>query len=341
MEDRRPVRINEKPVAELVRAAFETGADVFARTDGPFDAASLYAFAQEQDGDALILMPGRVYPPPGASFPMLRAAAATAAGPAFADVRILADGLFTETPRKNGALTLALPFAECAFVTEHGYRAAYRMIGELRAAGTELRVAALLAGAGPQDERLREVFGSPDAILLGETHPRAVPAARFYDARERDAFLLHSAELSALGSTVILFPSRAEAERFARLPAARGMHCGLVHGGLPPEENENTVAAFAAGDLGVLLATKHILPSAPFLKADRAIFAGLPFSPAHLNRCAALCGGEPPTVFWCEADLREARRLSEGFARAIGADLPRFMAVREDKLRAVLGALRE
>ena len=70
-------------------------------------------------------------------------------------------------------------------------------------------------------------------------------------------------------------------ERFKHLRAVLGEeHVGLVHGQMPPEDKDRTMAQFAAGEIAVLVATTVIevgvnVPNASIMVIERAEHFGL------------------------------------------------------------------
>ena len=334
------MRLTDPAVTALTAAAYKTGTDVFLQ-NAPFcGAPELETAVRDAGGRWAVLLPGALPVPAPAPFLYLPRTGPLPDAPAHAipvaDVRILNREDFAPWLRRNGVAGFLLPFAECAFVAEHGYRASYRLLGELRAEGMRMSVTALLSDERKNAPRLRELLLSPDAALLTHDETRTYPAVRFSDDRERERFLLNECRRTALGRTAILFPSRERAAAFRQAARRRGIPCGLIHGGRTEEENRAEADAFLRGELPALAATKCLLPAAPFFRADRVLYAGLPFGRAHAARCAALSREGTALVCTTDRDRDRAEILSAGFARDFGADEERFLACRREMQDALL-----
>ncbi|MBQ7688850.1 MAG: hypothetical protein IJT27_06495 [Clostridia bacterium] len=327
-----------------IRACAEADADVFFYADAPYTAAELRRLAEVDCGRTVVLLPGDFYLPDRANACCLRVDdadfdAAKTAPLFFADVRLLNREDFIGFLEAYPVRTVLLPFTECAFVSEYGYRASYRMLAELRAIGFSFCAVALFSAQGPNDNRLRELIGSRDAVLLKDHTPPVFPAVSFEARKERDLFLASACKKQANKKSIVLFPTRTEARDFCSFLRSRGVACGAVHGGLPHGANAEVVKEFFADRLQTVCATKNLLPSALFFQADNVLYAGLPFSPSHAERCAFLSVENKVTICFSKEDFARNEALSLDFADAVGADRTDFLAFRKEKQQALLASL--
>lgn len=337
------MRLTDPAVTALAAAACGAGTDLYLRGATDCGAQTLLRFLQGAGGKWAILLPGEVPVPVPPPFLLLNRTdplpPETGEGIPVCDVRLLNREDFFPWLAAKGVRGLLLPFSECAFVAEHGYRASYRQLGERRAEGFVFSVTALLTDRSENDPRLREILLSPEAALLDGGERKEICAARFTDGRERDRYLLSACVRSAIGRTVVLFPSRDRAESFRSMALRRDIPCGIVHGGRTEAENRAQAEAFLRGEIQVLSATKYLLPSAPFFRADAAYYAGLPFSVSHALRVASLAPDGNHLICTTEEDQRTCETLSRGFAAEFGADAEQFLALRRQRQRDLLAVM--
>ena len=135
------------------------------------------------------------------------------------------------------------------------------------------------------------LYGELDLSVLDEKPPgRTAVATRVREASARDRIYRFAAERVRAGERVyVVVPAieegerevaatRATAERIAA--AAPGVAVGVLHGRLAPEERSRVLAAFARGDVGILVATTVVevgvdVPEATFMVVENAEAFGL------------------------------------------------------------------
>jgi ATP-dependent DNA helicase RecG len=228
------------------------------------------------------------------------------------------------------------------------------------------------------------IYGELDVSVLDEKPPGRVPVlTRVRSASDRPGIYRFAGERVAAGERVyVVVPAieRREAEVAAtretaeRVAALSGVSVAVLHGRMPPEERSRVMADFAAGRVGILVATTVVevgvdVPEATFMVIENAERFGL----AQLHQLRGRVGrsGRPS---WCalivgDGATGEARErlhvlesTSDGFAIAerdlqargpgdlLGtrqsglpamrvadpvADLPRLGEARRDALRRV------
>jgi len=136
------------------------------------------------------------------------------------------------------------------------------------------------------------LYGDLDVSTLDEKPPGRSPVeTRVLPESERGAvFAGVEREIAAGGQAYVVVPLIEESDRIDAKAVEKhadeirkalpGRKVGVVHGRIPPEERERTMAAFAAGTLDVLAATTVIevgvdVPNASFLAVENAERFGL------------------------------------------------------------------
>ena len=343
------MRLGEPAIAQLIRAKHDAGRDLFLVPDVPFsftDASALSATLRE---NLLVFLPGDYYPagvPDGACFfyekgeNLPRFTFPPAPFICYADIRLAGNEAFQAAMLAAEIYEWILPFADCADPAEHGYRKSYAYLAEIRASSGRFIGITALFDDPPDEERYQKRFGDNDYLSVRFPSFRRVDAIPAGTETGRLQVLLRACAMQPDRSTAVIFPTRRHADEFTRLLLSQ-CPCAALHGGFFHEQNAENLRRFRAGEFRVLAATKHILPSAPFLEVQRVFFAGLPFSAALLGRCAALLPPEKtPVCVTADTDPDFNRRLAASCAEAL--DLPKtaFEARRQQKLDRVLELLR-
>ena len=344
------MRIGEDAIAALVAAKHDAGQDLFLLPDLPLSPADVTALSRALNKNLLVFLPGPFYPaglPEDACFFYEQGRGGRRfdfpAAPfvCWADIRLAGNEAFQDAMLRADIFEWILPFADCADPAEHGYRQSYAQLAELRAQSRRFTGITALFNDAPEEARYQRLFGGAPYItvgLPGTPKLRAVPAGN--DA-ERQRLLLRSCLLRHEKPAVVFFPTRRQAEEFVRFAAP---HCpsAVVHGGRTRKENAEALDRFRAGALTLLAATKHLLPSAPFIAAGQVFYAGLPFSPALIGRCAALLPpGETPVCVTTHGDLSLNARLSETCAAALALPKTPFSERRKEKQARAIRLLKD
>jgi len=135
-------------------------------------------------------------------------------------------------------------------------------------------------------------YGDMDLSILDEKPPGRTPIKTALSATDRiDEVVAHLRGAIEKGRQAYwvcplveeseLVDMMAAEERFKHLRAVLGEgHVGLVHGQMPPEDKDRTMAQFAAGEIAVLVATTVIevgvnVPNASIMVIERAEHFGL------------------------------------------------------------------
>lgn len=226
---------------------------------------------------------------------------------AVADVRLLGNAEFRRFLSENGFNNFILPFAECADPLNYGYRQSFGWLAEMRAETEKpLHITALFSPGVDAPEEYREVFGSAKATVgLSYTMPE-IFGVLCDGEKERNALALSGAVKNVSDRSVILFSTRREAESFYSFALRRGISAGLITGLNSPDEITAVTGKFERYGLRILVATKSLVPSAPFFKADRVIYCGMPYSPDHASRCAALSRDNSLCCYYARTDVEQA-----------------------------------
>lgn len=231
-----------------------------------------------------------------------------------ADVRLLGEAPFRAFCRDRGVDRLILPFAELADETEYGGRSAYAWIAEWRAElPYPLRVSALFSSPIEDYGPFLSRFGSPGCTVAVASDRPDFRSYQLKDAAAKYAYTLELAERRAGSRTAVLFTDRREAEEFRRFAGRRGRRTQLFTGGLDDAGQQEALTAFSGGD-GLLIATKSVLPSSLFFRADQVVFCGVPYSLSFLARCASFSVNGDLTCCFCPEDIKTDINILRHFA---------------------------
>ena len=231
-----------------------------------------------------------------------------------ADVRLLGDTSFREWFAGTEIGRILVPFAELADPSEYGGRGAYGWIGELRAElPREVRVTALFSEPQPDYGPFLARFASPGCTVIDASVAPPVYAFETAEVRKKYAYTLSLAERRATRRTAVFFTDRREAEEFRRFLERQGRHSLSVHGGMTAAEQKAALDAFSRYE-GLLVATKSVIPYAPFYRADDVIYCGVPYSTALMTRCASFSAEGELTCCFCRADFETDRKILRHFA---------------------------
>ena len=311
-------------VRRLNVAVADAGEDLYCVTGAvPLFAETVAAFSC--DGETpLVLLPGGFVPsgetggarlvsfaprlPYGASvfsFPE---------GVLAADIRLLGEASFRAFCRDRGVDRLIVPYAELADETEYGGRVAYGWIAEWRAElPYPLHVSALFSAAREDYGPFLSRFGSPGCTVAVASDRPDFRSYELKDVTAKYAYTLELAERRAGVRTAVLFTDRREAEEFRRFVQRRGRRTLLFTGGSDDAERQAALERFSGGG-ALLIATKSVLPSALFFRADAVLFCGVPYSLSFLSRCASLSASGSLACCFCPEDIGTDINILRHFA---------------------------
>ena len=319
------MKIEKEDIRLLASATREAGEDLFCVTGivpGFDELATLFTVQEEP---TLLLLPGTFVLPEtlikeDVSVRFLRAGlppwrAVLLRGDILAaDVRLFCDESFRAFCEKCGMRHILIPFAELADGNEYGGRTAYGWIGEWRAAlPYELRVTALFS-APPEDHAVFvRLFGSPGCTVIDASIAPEVYAYETADVRKKYAFTISLSQKHPMKRTAVLFTDRREAEEFLRLLQKQGIASIYVNGTLTAKRYAEAMESFANCG-GLLVATKSVLASCLFYRADEVIFCGMPYSRAFMTRCASFAADGALECCFCTKDIETDINILKCFA---------------------------
>lgn len=329
--------IFSKEIGELARALDGEKTDLYLAADiMPDHKALVNTFCEKKVNNAVFL-PGPFTSAEGEvcfgmNDPVPHDLRFTGAGhTVFADIRLLGDEEFRAFLLKNGFFRFILPFAECADEAEYGFRRSYAWIGEMRGETEQpVRVTALFSAGVKDLGRFRERFGSTDVLAGEESRLPGITAVltengtglRLGDPRY--AAILQRAERSAFRQSAVFFSTRREAREFIRCASFSRVPAALVTGETDPAERKDILNGFSECRVRVLAATKTLIPSSLFFRADDVYYCGLPYSFPHASRTAAFSREGIVKCFYSENDHRQTLRLIASGTEAVlggGSDI--------------------
>lgn len=233
------------------------------------------------------------------------------------DIRFIAEDFFRELLIERGVKRFIIPFAECALKGEYLYRGAYSWIGEFRAmCPYYVQVLALFPPCDICLDKFVGIFGCKDVICAGKNITPSLKIFETSSAQSKFYYTASEAEKYAFKKTVIYFNSRNEAEAFCGFLRKRKTAYIRFDGSLSREEKAEALRCFDDGVIPIVVATRSFVRETVFAQTDRCIFAGIPFSFAHLLRC---CNRNIEcTVIYCRSDYERNEKISRSLADVAG-----------------------
>ncbi len=228
----------------------------------------------------------------------------------------------------------AIDEAHCISEWGHDFRPEYLEIGRVLAEHPEARVLACTATATPyvRDEILARLSLPPDTpqLVRGFARPnlslRVLEVERATDRRRAvDAVLRETlaAPGAGAGCAIIYGPTRKSTETERDRLRDRGWHCESYHAGLDGERREAVHAAFADGELEIVVATNAFGMGIDRADVRAVIHLAPPGSIEAYYQEVGRAGrnGEPAVgqMFVSPGDLARRRALIESDAHALPA----------------------
>ena len=333
------MKITSNEIINLIRECTPLKTDVFLQLCTMPRAADFAAFERALGERVLVLLPGAVF---SASTPEAVAHVSDALGNAdiaYMDIRELLNDNAAEWIRRMRFTQWVLPFYECADITEYGYKTAYIAVSDLRSLlPFPVQITAVSMGdhLGPG---VFEPLGTTDYILTGEDVGNKISGCRASD--ERNALYLTADQCAKypLKTVIVQCTTRSSAETLQAFLQRRNVNAALFHGGKTAEQNALALADFTGGRTQLLIATKSLIPSYPFVQADKVIYFGLPYSLSHAQRCATLSTDCRLTCIWCDADIERNRTLTASFLQTLGINDAQITLRKEEMQNELLTQL--
>ena len=302
----------------------------------------LQALAEGLRRRVLVLLPGTLYPC-GQTGAVLEAAGARLpeGNLILGDVRLMNDPAFPDLIAYGNIREILLPFYECADVTEYGYKFAYAQLAETRASlPFYVHVTGVSTGEYARDE-ITAALGAKLFVSTGLPADYRLRGAKTESEEQSLDVTVRQCEKSPYKRRIVLCPTRTRAEKLQAGFTRRGTKCGLMHGGRTREENALALKKYISGEIPLLAATKSLIPSYLFLRADTLYCCGLPCSLSHAARCASLSANGELICIWSDGDTDLLRAQSTDFMEALQIADPAFLRTREAQVQEVLKTLRD
>ena len=322
-------------LTELARGAYESRADLFTVIPPEcfYGIAGLFTAEKER---TLLLLPGAFavrdgYADVSQRFGGLYAAAEKGEVLA-ADIRLAGNDEFRAYIREQGFRHILVPFAELASPYEYGYRSSYAWIGEMRAEMPPgCRITALFSFPQEDYTSFCKSFGCAECTVADLSAKADIQVFAASDIRDKLREIVSFTE-KHIGRTAVIFTDRREAEEALRYFRKRGIRTLCIHGACSTSELSESLARFSGGGY-LLIATKSVIPSVLFFRADRVIYAGVPYSRAFAARCAAFSSSGEINCIFSPADIETDRKIIAHFAdRMDSIDAERFLQKASDEL---------
>ena len=340
------MKLSDAPVTELIRTLALQGWDTFFALNTPPSLPEMQSLSGALDSRLIVLLPGAIYACGQKDVCVLNTPEDICRPPEhrllFADIRLLGAPEFAGYLTTCGIRYLLLPFYETALIWEYGYKFSYRQIAELRASlPFQLHLIGVSASERKEDD-LYAALGTKDYGVFGDEVPvRRLFGQKTENENEKFRLTARQCETSLFRKQIVLCATRTEGIRLQAFFQSWGIKAALFHGGQNKDENAAALLAFTGGEANTLVATKTLIPSYPFITADKVYCFGLPYSPAHADRCAALSAENSLISIWCEEDILTLQTQTEAFIKALDIQDPAFSAHRKTELDAVMRMLRD
>lgn len=236
-----------------------------------------------------------------------------------ADVRFLNESAFREFLISKRYRRFVIPFCECADSGEYGYRESFFRIGELKAECDEFcQIVAFFSPVKSELEDYLYFFGCENAVFAGSEEDidfRLFEAASSYSKFYQTAF---EAEKYAYKKVCIYFNSRSEEADFASFLTKRGTDHFCIDGSKSSEEKNDILHKYFNGDCCILLATKSFISESLFIKCDKCILCGIPFSLSHLSRCSLITPDRKVSIIYSKDDFDRNSKIVQSFSLKVG-----------------------
>jgi len=297
---------------EVITSAYSERKDVFVA------GCSLPAFCElteQTDGvRTIVLLPADLYETKEENVAVYARADTIFDKPAslcLANVHLMQNEEFCRFIEREGYRRIIISFAELADENEYGTDRGYRWTSEWRCS-TLYNVQLVCLFSVPVDAELyRNVYGSLSPVYIDvyrKTHARIINC----NEKEKNRYLIKEATKKAGQKSLVLFPTRTQAEEFARTAASEGIRCALITGATDKQATRQQTGSFYNNRLSLIAGTKSALSLFPIVRADNVIISGVPYSAAHLERCSLM--GLKTTVIFSDADVIRQLRLIEQYA---------------------------
>ncbi len=303
-------------VKNLINIALEEGKDVFLKTQLPG-----YDLLADDDVLSVIFMSSSFYGGKGFRFCDITReidySDINVTDTLVADIRFMSSDDFRDFLTKRNIRRFYIPFAETTVLGEYCYREAYRWIGEYRAERKDFcQVVGFYPPSFSDFSSAYEIFGTSEAILVNTDKEKEFTAFSCSDTKAKFYFTAAEAEKFAHKRVAVVFNSRGEAAEFSRFLNKRGTSFQLLDGAVSSENRKIIIDRFISGECMIILATKAIIPESLFTLSDRCIFAGVPFSKAHIYRLQNMAS--ELTVIFSKDDFSRNMKISRSLADKTG-----------------------
>ena len=326
------MNITSPEIINLIKQCASIHTDVFLQLRSMPAFSDYGVLSKQLHTCVIVLLPGEIYPC-GKKNHIVYAGSRTSYDETndllFMDVRELFNEDTAVFIQSTGCTNMILPFYECADTAEYGYKMAYGCISDLRSL---LPRTIHITGISRGDHLSPSVFealGTADYILAGEEYRNLVSA---YCAVSHSAAMYSVAdqcEKYPLKKIIVECTTRSYAESLNAFLFRRNTGAVLFHGGRTKEQNSKALEAFTCSDSNILIATKSLVPSYPFVHADKVLYFGLPYSVSHADRCASLGSDGRLTCIYSEEDIQMNKRIVKSFQDTLGIDDPEFAKTKE------------
>lgn len=304
--------IKDDSFITLYKAAYEAKCDLYVSADILPDISRFVNTFSLPDVKTVLFLPG--------TFPRSRFAGSYGKNDSgnsgfflTADIRQLGGDEFRSFAEKQGYTSFIVPFAELCDPGEYGYRPSYGWFAEWRASSPfPFHLTLLLSSYYEFDRHFPDYYASPSFTAVTASDK---PFIKSYCCHSAKSKLYRAADLaeSVVGKrTAVLFPTRREAEIFRAFMAKRDTPTCYINGTTDAEHFSACLKSFHDGR-SILIGTKSVLSAALFIRAEQVICCGVPYSPAHLSRCAALSSTGTLTCVYCEEDFALAENVAKWY----------------------------
>ena len=325
------MRLEDKEITDFIVAARNTSHDCFITPDRVPTYDDISRFAERTGLKTAVFLPGRLEQTDINRICHNK-------NPFFFSSARISDPLLFASLENSKFEELLLLSAELAEQTEYGYQLGFTRIADQRASSSyPLHLTAVLSGRGcSANERLLELFGCRDALVVGEAKIK-LASELFSDEKHKFRALTELAKGSA-GRIAIICTTRREAELLSSYFSREKLEHTVFHGGKDEKALDNSLRNIIKGNVSKIIATKSLLQYAPFVPPYNTVCCGVPYSLSHASRIKSLTHSvaEELKCFYCADGVKTLLKLTESYAKNFTQDAEHFISKRSTELLEVL-----
>lgn len=200
---------------------------------------------------------------------------------------------------------IIIPFAECADISEYGHYSSYAWLGEIRAESAyDIHITAIVSPGFGNIEELSVLFACRDAVIVNIGKYPDCSAFKCNNKKQIYSMLKNECTKAVGRKIAILFTTRREADEFKRVLDRYSIGYVSIFGNNFPCDRNELDALKNITQHKILIGTKSSLLLSAFIKYDKVIYCGMPYSISHLVRCGRFSSDNKIDIYFTEEDIK-------------------------------------